>query len=512
MNKTKNFLINTFFILLITCICMFTITKMCENDLFFDIRTGKDILKYGIDFKDHFSFIPNLTYLYHHWLYDLLIYAIYKYFSYGGIYILFLINFSLLGISIYFANKKYTNNTFLSFIVSIVTILICNFCIVTRVQAITYLLFFLETYFLERLYQTGLKRYTIFLLLNSIIILNFHMPLWLFSIILTIPFMIEMFLKLLKDNFKLLKKINSQKIVLENTKNIPLFIITYLLLILSGLISPYRLQPYTFFLKVLGNKSYDIILEMQKTVIINYPILLIILLITLFIIIVLNVKIKLRDLLLFTGLFLFSLLANRNIIFIFLLMPTLITKILSYNFKLPTIKLKWKLLKKIYNFLLIIINNNYIITSCIVLLIISIILGIKTLNLKTFNFLIDQEYPVQSVKYIKKNLDYKNIKLYTEFNYGSFIAFNDIPIFIDSRAEVYIKEFNGGQDIITDYKNIGNYFSYKSIFNKYDFDYALVYYGTDIAKSLERDNDYEILYNEDNIFILFGKKLNKKSE
>ena len=28
-----------------------------QNDVFFDIKTGENILQYGIDFQDHFSFI-----------------------------------------------------------------------------------------------------------------------------------------------------------------------------------------------------------------------------------------------------------------------------------------------------------------------------------------------------------------------------------------------------------------------------------------------------------------------
>lgn len=506
MKKESKFS-NLIFILLIVIICMLTITKFCENDLFFDIKTGESILKYGIDFKEHFSFIPNLTYLYHHWLYDLLIYFIYKLFSYGGIFSLYLFIYILLGMAIYYVNLNYSKNKFISFITAITTILMCKSYIQTRVQTITYLLFFLELFCLEKLYQSGNKKYPIYLIILSIIIVNFHMPFWLFTIILTLPYLIELFLNLIKDSFK---KFKSNKIILENAKNSNLFITTFYVLALSGLISPYMFKPYTFFLKALGNESFDFILEMQKTTPVSNTILLILIIISLFIIIVLNTKIKLRDLLLIAGLSLFSLFAKRNIVFVYLIFPTLIIKILYYNYDFSKIKNKWKKLKQnkllsIFNYIGIIFKQRVMHITLILFLSITIIVGINSANLKKFYFLINDGYPVKSVEYIKKNLDYKNIKLYTEFNYGSYVAFNDIPIFVDSRAEVYIKEFNGGQDIIKDYLDVENFYSYKSVFNKYQFDYALVYYNSNIYHYLNNDKDYELLYKENEDYALFKK-------
>ncbi len=505
--KKENILTNIIFILLIAIVCMLTITKFCENDLFFDIKTGESILKYGVDFKEHFSFIPNLTYLYHHWLYDLLIYFIYKLFSYGGIFSLYLIIYILLGIAIYYVNLNYSKNKFISFITTIITILMCKSYIQTRVQTITYLLFFLELFFLEKLYQSGNKKYFIYLIILSIIIVNFHMPFWLFTVILTLPYLIELFLNLIKDNFK---KLKSNKIILENAKNSNLLITAFYVLALSGLVSPYILKPYTFFLKALGNESFDFILEMQKTTPISNTILIILIIISLFIIIVLNTKIKLRDLLLIAGLSLFSLFAKRNIVFVYLIFPTLIIKILYYNYDFSKIKNKWKKLKKnklsnIFNYIGIIFKQRVMHIALILFLSITIIVGINSLNLKNFDFLINNSYPVKSVEYIKKNLDYKNIKLYTEFNYGSYVAFNDIPIFVDSRAEVYIKEFNGGKDIIKDFLDVDNFYSYKSVFNKYQFDYALVYYNSNIYHYLNSDKDYELIYKENEDYALFKK-------
>ena len=42
-----------------------------------------------------------------------------------------------------------------------------------------------------------------------------------------------------------------------------------------------------------------------------------------------------------------------------------------------------------------------------------------------------------------QNLDVKNIKLFNEYNYGSYLLYKGIPVFIDSRADLYAPEFNG---------------------------------------------------------------------
>lgn len=116
--------------------------NLFENDLFFDIKTGESILKYGIDFKDHFSFHHNLIYLYHHWLYDLIIFFIYKIFNYNGIRIFFVLISSLFGFIYFNALNKYSPNKIFSAIITLFILIITNYAFQSRVQSITYILFF----------------------------------------------------------------------------------------------------------------------------------------------------------------------------------------------------------------------------------------------------------------------------------------------------------------------------------------------------------------------------------
>ena len=53
-------------------------------------------------------------------------------------------------------------------------------------------------------------------------------------------------------------------------------------------------------------------------------------------------------------------------------------------------------------------------------------------------------------KYIKNNLEYEKIRIFNSYNNGSYLMLNNIPVFIDSRLDVYCSEFND-PDIFYDF-------------------------------------------------------------
>ena len=134
---------------------------------------------------------------------------------------------------------------------------------------------------------------------------------------------------------------------------------------------------------------------------------------------------------------------------------------------------------------------------------------IREFGYKDIEFEIKVNYPYETVNYIKENIpDYKNIKIHNSFNFGSYLEFYDIPVFIDSRAEVYMKEYNGGKDIINDYLKSKRFKTYKMYFNSYGFDYALVDKGDDIYKLLTDDEEFELIFQES--YYAFFKKITKE--
>lgn len=115
-------------------------------------------------------------------------------------------------------------------------------------------------------------------------------------------------------------------------------------------------------------------------------------------------------------------------------------------------------------------------------------------------------YPVGATNYILENLDYKNIKIYNSYNTGSYLMFHNIPVFIDSRLDVYCSEFNN-TDVFHDYISISNDTEYyEDIFSKYNFSHILLSNDDLVYKYIKRDSNYKLLYEDEN-FTLFERNV-----
>ena len=126
----------------------------------------------------------------------------------------------------------------------------------------------------------------------------------------------------------------------------------------------------------------------------------------------------------------------------------------------------------------------------------------------------NKQYPVEATKYIKENLDVNSIKLFNEYNFGSYLLFEDVPVFIDSRADVYDPQFNKWEDdIFRDFINIVDLNTdYESKFEHYGITHILIYKKSLLSKMLIKDSEnYKELYSDDN-FIIFERLIENKEK
>ena len=124
-------------------------------------------------------------------------------------------------------------------------------------------------------------------------------------------------------------------------------------------------------------------------------------------------------------------------------------------------------------------------------------------------------YPVQMSEWILENIDINKMKLYNEYNYGSYLLYKGIPVFIDSRADLYAPEFNtktgkkeDGQDIFTDFMKTSSLdIWYETIFDKYEITHIILYKNSKINLIIKNTNvgEYKVLH-EDNNFILYERQ------
>ena len=125
---------------------------------------------------------------------------------------------------------------------------------------------------------------------------------------------------------------------------------------------------------------------------------------------------------------------------------------------------------------------------------------------KIGNTFVDQSsYPVEAAKFIKENIDMETMRLYNEYNYGSYLLMQDIPVFIDSRCDLYTKEYNKVKDIFSDFINISNIgLHYEDKFEEYDITHVILYKNAKINLFISRDSKYKELYS-DNYFCVYER-------
>ena len=124
-----------------------------------------------------------------------------------------------------------------------------------------------------------------------------------------------------------------------------------------------------------------------------------------------------------------------------------------------------------------------------------IVLFLFTFACKKKEYVKVSSYPVDAVKYIKENIDYKNVRIFNQYDYGSYLLFEEIPVFIDSRADLYLEEFNKDCTVFKDYFDAK--LNYKYQFNIYDIDYVLLRNDTPLYTTIVNYENYNKVYKDD---------------
>ena len=189
INSIIKFNIMAIILIAIFCIALTPVTL--QNDTFYTIKIGEHIVKDGIDMQDPFSWHENLAYTYPHWAYDVITYFIYNSFGMTGIYVTTCILSAILGISIYLVNTKLAKNQILSFLITIGVMYLIRGYIAARAQLVTFILFILTIFFIEKFLESKKKRYAIGLIIIPILIANLHLAVFPFYFVLYLPYIAQ---------------------------------------------------------------------------------------------------------------------------------------------------------------------------------------------------------------------------------------------------------------------------------------------------------------------------------
>ena len=484
-------------IVLIALFCISLTPKTLQNDTFYTIKIGEHIIQEkGIDMIDPFSWHENLEYTYPHWLYDVIIYGIYSLGGMTGIYISTCIFAIILGITVYIVNSKLARNQVVSFFITIGVMYMLKDYITARAQLVTFILFILQIFAIEKLIETKQKRYGLALIIISILVANLHVAVWPFTFVLYLPYIAEYIIAILEE--KIAKKFGKEikqgeKILTEKKDGVKLLVIVMIICILTGLLTPLGTTPYTYLVKTMQGNTTDNINEHQPLILINDSAVISAIIILLAILIFTKVKIRLSDLIMLGGLTLLMFYSKRQST-IWVLVGGIILNKLIYSL------LEKDADKKAINSII----SKFGIFALIVVMLSASFYLIRP-KLKT-QYIDESLYPVQMSEFIlnyfeENNIDISTVRLYNEYNYGSYLLYRNIPVFIDSRADLYAPEFNGGRDIFTDFiesSNLSVYFG--DIFEKYDITHVILYKNSKVNMIIEETNlrGYKLIKADDN--------------
>lgn len=484
-------------IILISIFCISLTPKTLQNDTFYTIKIGEQIAQSGqVDMQEHFSWHKQLKYTYPHWLYDLITYYIYDMGQMAGIYIATCILSIILGIAIYEVNRKIAKNQLFSFIITMIVMYMLRDYIAARAQLVTFILFILELFFIERLVDTNNKKYGISLVIVSILIANLHVAVWPFLFILSLPYITEYIIRLVEEFMaKKYKKEVKQgdKLLIPKRNGAKTLIIIMIICLLTGFLTPLGMTPYTYLIKTMQGNTTQNINEHLPLVLINNADMMCALIVLLTLLIFTNTKIKLSDLLMISGLTFLMFFSSRQSTMLIIIGSVILNKLIYEWYAKNNEEIDKKNIEIVVNKF-----GVFIISACVILL--SLYFIKPKINAP---YIDEKQYPVEMSDFIIDyfNNDFSNVRLYNQYNYGSYLLYRGIPVFIDSRADLYAPEFNKDIDIFTDFiecDNLATYFG--DIFEKYDITHVILYKNSKInmiIKNTELDK-YRLLKEDDN--------------
>lgn len=490
----------------------------------------------------------------------------------------------ILGLLIYFTGKKVSKSQIISFIVTIFAMYLLRSYIAARAQLLTFCCFVAEILFIEIFLESKKKRYLIGLVLDSLLIANVHAAVWPFFFVLFLPYVAEyiiaevvdatvvlnlkviykeVYQSLLESKYKRLKKKSTKKelsfseikrmmlyemkienltIVIGNLYNkmdnqyakiqkrranpfklhviknkaVLWLLLVLVICVLCGLLTPLKGTPFTYLEKTMSGETTKSISEHLPLTLIDNKTFMVILAAYFAVLIFTDAKIRCSDLFMLAGLIYLSFMSRRQvsmfIIIAFFIFEKLFKQLVDKYASDVAVKIK----KFSFNFM-----GKIVVLGVIVLFVWSLYKPMRN-----DNYIDTVNYPKGACDWIIENLDYKNIKLFNEYNYGSYLIYRGIPVFIDSRADLYAPEFNGskdssgkysGRNIFGDYINTSNISTYyETKMDKYDISHVISYSDSKLNMFFSRDDNYKQLY-KDKKFVVYervngAEKLRKELE
>lgn len=481
-NKTKKDIHLTIFGVasFLLALCAY-LGSLIDTDFWWHSKFGEIILTLKkVPSEDVFSWYGkanNLEIFPQEWLSQVLLYLVDNFFGIVGVSLFTAFLGAVLLFSIYYFNRK----NFLNCGVSIVAFLLLFMCIFLyayvspRPQMFSFLFVSYLLYVLSS-YKDSEKDLLWTLPILSILWINFHGGTAVLLFILLISNIFLGFFSFETDRV-FLKKINKKK-------NLKIFYML-LLSLCTSLLNPVGYKMLLYPLENITDKTMLTNISEWSPLTINsfvgfffFLILLVIILVLIFT----KTKIDFYDLFLIMIFTFLALKIGRFGIYFAIIVFPLIAKYINTTKKIHALN------KSITD------NLNYIAPLFLLLSLMTFFTCLTDI-IKTpvdYSKIVTNEV----IDVIKKESPQRLLNFY---DYGGYLIYNDIDVFLDGRYDLY------ADNIIKDFIDLNSPLKAESILKKHDFDLIVYPIGTDLVTILELNDDYEEIYiNEKDI--IFKKK------
>lgn len=467
------------FIMIAPC---FFMRLSLDNDAYWLIQAGRNLIQNGIPHTDPLSLHEGLHYVMQQWLTAGIYAYLYDTFGTVGILIFVLCIFITISLVLFQLCLLISNqNILVAYVVTILDVMVLYLFMTSRPYPISMLLFLIEIYVLEKYLKSSDKRFLIAIPILSLFLINLHGAIWPFFFIILIPYIIDSF------RFKVLF-VHGEGYVKKY------FLVAFIFALLVGFINPYGWELMTYLFRSYGNPDISqYVWEMQPPDIKDASGLYVFAILLLVVGLLLNSKsprLKLRYSLLMLGTIYMSLASIRNLsLFAICGIP-----MLAYTFRDFTPKINGT--KKIRPHIQKILLSLFLIT----------IIAIFSIRLNEARFYHDDFVPTKAVNFILETYEDRELNLFVGYGWGGYAEFRGLRPFIDARAEVFIKKNNHKADILHDLISVNQgTLHYSKFIQKYNLNVFLLEKDDLMVTYLSYDPQYTLVY-KDGVAVVYQQK------
>jgi hypothetical protein len=470
-----------FFLLVYGLIC-----GISGNDFFWHVKTGEWIVENAkIPTTDVFSWYAsanNYTWYAHEWLSDVLYFIIFRFIGAKGITIFSIFCISLNHLLLMkLTEDKWSKHTNVAFLWFFYHITISSLILQCRPFIFSFIFLNIELYLLYKFKENKNYKGIYFIPLLAILWCNMHGG---SSNLSYIVFFIFLLIGSV-DDFEFYKLKNKK---FENCQ-IKKLLIVGILTILGNCVNPYLFEmlmyPYRYMLvssfdrQMIGEwQPLDLKTDAGHIIVVALVAIALVLILT-------ELKIKAIDLVLF-GAFTYLLLQSVRFIYLFFIVATYII------FKYMPEKINFFVKDKIIKYICI-FASGFIILFSLTFILIS----------KNYTY-IEKQLSDDVIEIIKES---DNERLLNFYNYGEELIFNEIPVFVDSRADAYSLNGNVLRHAFALYRLNSVYIEEETnqmdvdyYFDElYNFDSVLIPSTAPLNAYLEKRSDFNKVYFKNDI-------------